>query len=158
MFKKILWPTDFSDYSFKALEAAVEVATKFSSELYIMHVVSPATDSKTPLFPAQLDAVSYREKMKEIAERSLAEIIAEHVPKTLVLHQLVVFGNPAHEILRFAEEQEEIDLIVIATHGKSGFKRFILGSVTERVVRHAGCAVLKIGSKSQAGAAPDGTN
>jgi nucleotide-binding universal stress UspA family protein len=112
-FRKILWPTDFSGPSYKALKTANELASHFSSKLNIVHVI-------TPMPP-----------------------IDKKISKKIAVHAIVTNGNPAVEIARIAES-ENVDLIVIATHGTSGWQRFFFGSVAEKVVRIASSPVLTI--------------
>jgi len=130
-FRKILWPTDFSGPSYKALKTANELASHFSSELYIVHV--------RPSF----DVSSYQDELKSSAEKSLQEVIDKKISKKLAVHAIVVNGDPAVEIALIAEN-ESVDLIVIATHGTSGWQRFFFGSVAEKVVRKVSSPVLII--------------
>lgn len=143
-FKKILCPTDFSEPSYEALEAANELALHFSAELILVHVV-PAI----PIVPAPttFEVPLYEEELRRSAEKSLQEVREQRVAKGLQAHTFVVRGEAAHEIVRIAAE-EKVDLIVIATHGVTGWRRFIFGSVAEKVVRLAPCPVLTIHAPS----------
>jgi nucleotide-binding universal stress UspA family protein len=142
-FKKILYPTDFSEASYEALKAANELALHFSTELYLVHVVSP-----NPIAEASTDFsgtadLSVLEEMETSAKNLLQGIVKQKVPKELHTHQIVVLGGAADEIIRIGEE-EKVDLIVIATHGQTGWRHLVFGSVAERVVRLAPCPVLTI--------------
>lgn len=144
--KKILCPTDFSQPSYEALKVAVEVAQHFGAELYVMHVVPPlpppvpVADSA---FVPSFDLPLYQQELTTSSENALKAVIAERVPSDVVAHPLLTTGDPAREIILAAEEQK-VDLIIIATHGHTGWGRLLFGSVAEKVVRLAPCPVLTI--------------
>ena len=143
-FKKILWPTDFSGPSYGALKTANELALQFTSELYIVHIVT----SLPPLVPVVPDrpsfnVSSYLKELKLSAKKSLQEVIDKKIGKSLKVHAIVAHGDAAVEIARIAD-RENIELIVIASHGTTGWQRFFSGSVAEKVVRIASCPVLII--------------
>jgi nucleotide-binding universal stress UspA family protein len=143
--QKILVPTDFSEPSFKGVEAAVELARYFGSELLLIHVV-PSTHIIPPSGPPVPTGKQLSTLMNELvdsAKGSLDTTIRKRVSEDIGVHPFVLQGKPAEEIVRVADE-EHVDIIVIATHGWSGWRRFIFGSVAERVVRLAECPVLTI--------------
>jgi len=142
-FRRILCPTDFSEPACGAVRAAGELAEAFSAELILMHVVGAIPVLDTPTGIAGFDITAYQRELAESAERSLEQRVKERVPKTVRTRTLVVHGEAAHEIVRVASE-EEVDLIVLATHGETGWRRRIFGSVTEKVIRIAECPVLTI--------------
>ncbi|MCU0578733.1 MAG: universal stress protein [Desulfobacterota bacterium] len=142
--KKIVCPTDFSDPSFEALQAAVELARHFAAELVVIHVVQPipvvaAEHMGSVVFNVQ----AYQEEMEQAALKKLQQHLAERLAPGLVVRLLVALGDPADQIVRAADEAQA-DLIVIATRGQTGFKRLVFGSVAEKVVRLAGVPVLSI--------------
>ncbi len=141
--KKICCPTDFSDPSYEALKTASEIAIHFSAELLLVHVVTPI-----PVIPIHDDPTSfnlplYEKEMEASAEKALRQIQQEKVPAAIGTRTVVVQGDPATRIVQFAEE-EAADIIVIATHGFTGWKKVMFGSVTEKVIRLANCPVLSI--------------
>ena len=142
-FKKILYPTDFSEASYEALKAANELALHFSTELYLVHVVSTTSIAEASTDYSGTPDFSVLEEMETSAKNSLQGIVKRRVPKELHTHQIVVLGGAADEIIRLGEE-EKVDLIVIATHGQTGWRHLVFGSVAERVVRLASCPVLTI--------------
>jgi universal stress protein A len=142
-FTKILCPTDFSEPACKAIKAATELAQQFSSELILMHVVGPVPVLETPTGLANFDVAAYQRELTASAEASLKTRLEKHVPESIVAQTRVVHGEPAHEIARVASE-EEVDLIVVSTHGESGWRHRIFGSVTEKIIRLADCPVLTI--------------
>ncbi len=142
---KILCPTDFSDPSYEGLEAAVELARHFKAELVVAHVISPI-----PIVPGSVPtAGSYLPRMlKELedsARNTLQSIVENRIPEDVSAKTMVVVGTPAQEIAQ-AAITEKANVIIMATHGQSGWKRFIIGSVTERVVRVSDRPVLTIHS------------
>lgn len=149
--KRILWPTDFSDASYEALSRALELCAHFSAELVAVHVV-PEIPRITPVSEAGVEKPGlaaalkkYEAELHNTARQKLHEIIRERVPKDVRSAVIVTRGEPASEILRAAED-ERVSLIVTATHGLSGWRQLVFGSVAERVVRLATCPVLTIRS------------
>ena len=138
-FKRILYPTDFSEASYEALKAANELALHFSAELCLVHVVSPVVQA-SPDFAA---SVSSLQEVETSAEHSLQKVVRQMVSKELHARQIVKLGGAADEIIRISEERKA-DLIVIATHGQTGWRHMVFGSVAEKVVRLAPCPVLTI--------------
>lgn len=141
--KKICCPTDFSEPSYEALKVACEVALHFSAELILVHVVTPI-----PVIPIHDDPTSfnlplYEKEMETNAGIVLGQIQKERIPAGVQSRTVVIQGDPANQIVQLAEE-EQADMIVIATHGFTGWKKFMFGSVTEKVIRYADCPVLSI--------------
>lgn len=149
--KRILWPTDFSEASYEALSRAVELCVHFSAELVAVHVVpeipriEPISEPGTEKPGYAPDLKKYERELHNAARLKLHEVIRERVPKDVKSAVVVTRGEPASEILRAAED-ERISLIVTATHGLSGWRQLVFGSVAERVVRLATCPVLTIRS------------
>jgi universal stress protein A len=141
--KKILCPTDFSEPSLLAMNAATELAVSYGAEIILLHAVSPLPASPQPGAVYSFDTAAYLQEMLTYGKESMERLIKEKVPAKVSARSLVLAGNPSDEITRTAED-ERVDLIVIATHGHRGWKRFVFGSVAERVVRLASCPVLVI--------------
>ncbi len=150
--KKILCPTDFSEASIEGLKAAAELAAQFSAELLLIHVQPPVMNyvpsdwAETPMF----DVALFEQKQAEDARAKIEELSRTRVPEAVHRRTLVKLGSAAREILETAAE-EEADLIVIATHGMTGWHRYLYGSVTQRVLQHAPCSVLVIRSTAPRG-------
>jgi universal stress protein A len=142
-FKRILCPTDFSEPACRAIRAAGEMAETFSAELILVHVVGAIPALDTPTGMVGFDVAAYQKELTDSAEKSLQERLEEHIPEGVNARALVVHGEAAHEIVRTANE-EGVDLIVVSTHGATGWRERIFGSVTEKVVRHAECPVLTV--------------
>lgn len=142
-FKKILWPTDFSEPSYEALKAAAELAEKFSSILYVVHVLPILPVIAGPTGPTGFNVSLYQEEMEKSAKKSLEEVLNTKVSKKIKTLSIIKQGEAAREITETAEK-EEADLIVISTHGETGWKHFVFGSVAEKVVRLSSTPVLTI--------------
>ncbi|MBK6911792.1 MAG: universal stress protein [bacterium] len=144
-FRKILCPTDFSDPSFRALATADELARRYQAELHVLHVVLPVPLVELPPGAGSVafDVKQYEADMLKAFRARLDETLAQFVKPDIPIHRYVEIGDPAHEIVQLADKIKP-DVIVIATHGRTGLKRFIFGSVAEAVVRRSPCAVLTI--------------
>jgi universal stress protein A len=139
--KSILVPLDFSPPSKKALDYAVDLAREFKAKLTLLHVVEPVG---TPDFAASFPLVMEDDELMAVARNELEQQVkAARLPRPMVEKILVRFGRSFHEITEAARTRK-VDLIVISTHGHTGLKHALLGSTTERVVRHASCPVLVV--------------
>lgn len=141
--KRILWPTDFSEASNKSLQAAQHMANQFSAELYIINVVLPVPVSFGYAGGSNFNIPLYQEELKKTSEKQLDEFVEGKIDKKIKTKSFVVQGPEVSSILNFANEQD-VDLIVISTHGYTGLKRLLMGSVAEGVIRHAKQPVLTI--------------
>jgi nucleotide-binding universal stress UspA family protein len=141
--RTVLCPTDFSEPSYQAMQVGGELAGHFGAELYVVHVVGPMPVIASPPPPVAFNILGYQKELEEAARDALLREVARRIPNEVRVRQIVVTGLAADEIVRLAGETE-VDVIVIATHGRTGIRRLIFGSVAERVVRHATCPVLTI--------------
>jgi nucleotide-binding universal stress UspA family protein len=139
--RRILCPTDFSDFSRHALERAVALARWYESAVTVLHVVpfvpSPAT-FPPGVSPLTLEPVPHDRILEEL--KRFAEPVAA---AGLECDALLRDGNAAKEILDLAGTLPA-DLLVMGTHGRGGFERLVLGSVAEKVLRKASCPVLTV--------------
>ncbi len=140
--KRILLPTDFSSYSATAANYACEMATKFDAELHLLHALEVHLAS-TPGFGMGLALPQYVHESRAAVEKALTGVLDPQWSVGRKVVQAVVEGSPKVEIVRYARTQQ-IDLIVLATHGRSGLAHVIIGSVAESVVRTAPCPVLTV--------------
>jgi universal stress protein A len=140
--RQISAPTDFSEFSKRAVESAYALAQTFGAKLLLLSVV------ELPSFPVEGLAPSTRgtmllDDLQRQVSLNLAQVLQETTdPKVEVTRQVVV-GTPYRQIVEVAEA-EHVDLIVMATHGRTGLSHLVMGSVAERVVRTAACPVLTI--------------
>jgi nucleotide-binding universal stress UspA family protein len=148
--KNILCPTDFSEPSYEALSVANELATHFGAELYLLHVVAPVPQVVANVGPSAFNINTYRMELEKDARTQLDGLIKENISQEILAHSIVTHGNPAERILQITADKDTMDLVVIATHGKSGWRHTLFGSVAERVVRLSPIPVLTIsGAKSK---------
>ncbi len=138
----ILCPTDFSEFSERAYEYAQSLAQHYKAKLLLQHVVQTLTSAYPYYaFPDSVNAIN--RDLNAHAEEQLQQFRKDHarngIPVECVTHQGLVMES----ILRFAEQQA-VDLIVMGTHGRQGFDRLTMGSVTEKVMRKACCPVLVV--------------
>jgi nucleotide-binding universal stress UspA family protein len=136
LFRKILCPVDFDDDSIVALEFAAQMAARHKALLHAVHVVLVPASSLG--YPAEAYDRLGRTELKR-----LEHLIKERVPKAVACEVSVKIGNPAEEIIKTAAEVDA-DLIVMATHGRAGVPRMVLGSVAECVIRASDCPVLVV--------------
>jgi len=142
--KKILLPTDFSGCANYALPYAAAIARAANARIICVHVVEPVvpavgyTGLADPMPMADIS-----EQLEDSAERQLPKLAECEECSGLNVEEVIVHGDAAAEIVRVASE-EEVDLIVISSHGRTGLGRMIFGSTAESVVRHASCPVLVV--------------
>jgi len=143
---KILYPTDFSEHSRTALSLAVDLAQRYGAELHCLHAVDIEHEFfmeggyVVPLRTEPIDG----KQLRRVAQRHMQEFVSQHLSDLDgSVRPVVVLGKPFEQIIRHAR-QEGIDLIVIGTHGHSALASMLLGSVAEKVIRKAPCAVLSV--------------
>jgi len=133
----ILHPTDYSESSNYALQVAVNLAHQHQAKILILHVAETLGPENVTHGEAtsQLEPASYRRRLKDDLQQNVPP------PADVPVEYLLAGGDTAHEILRVAQERH-CDLIVMGTHGRTGFTRLLTGNTAEKVLRHASCAVL----------------
>lgn len=132
--KKILFPTDFSHTGDAALALATSLARDTGATLLIVHAEEP---------PTAYGGGELYYGIPEPATEDLRKMLHKIEPTDPAVpfeHRLIT-GDPAHAVVRLAKE-EEVDMIVIGTHGRTGLSRMLMGSVAEAIVRRAECPVL----------------
>jgi universal stress protein A len=153
--RKILGSTDFSLAGYPAVLAASELAGHFGAELVLLHVVQPAPavpfvpSERMVMLPGGPETEKYERDEQNRSLVELNRLVVERLPKGISCRTLVRVGSAADEIVRLSES-EDVDLIVIATHGRTGWRHLAFGSVAEKVVRTAVRPVLVVQSPSQA--------
>lgn len=141
MFKKILCPVDFSEFTVEIIRYAHDIAKKYGAELHVFHVI-PNLNYFTPYesFLTPENLVAIEKNIQDEVEKDFKKVMknidgdAKKIVKT---------GVAFVEIIDYARA-ESIDLIVMGTHGRSGIEHILIGSVAEKVVRKAPCPVLSI--------------
>jgi nucleotide-binding universal stress UspA family protein len=146
-FKKILCAVDFSDPSRDALRAAADLARTAGVPLVLIHVWQPplwTTDYGIQLPNDALLEARGVEESKLASWQAEAHQLGAHDVTTRLVR-----GVPWDEIVGAARDDKAIDVIVLGTHGRTGLQRALIGSVAERVVRHAPCTVMVVGSRDR---------
>lgn len=142
--RKILLPTDFSGCANYALPYAATIARATNAQIICVHVVEPVVPAVGYTGLADpMPIADISEQLEDSAERQLPKLAESEECTGLNVEEVIVHGDAAAEIVRVASEQE-VDLIVISSHGRTGFGRIIFGSTAESVVRHASCPVLVV--------------
>ncbi len=139
-FKNILLATDFSEVSKRAAPYAAAIASQYGSKVYLVHVITPEARVPMPMehLPAQLDRSHVN------AECDMKAFLHGD-PLNDIPHEVLLEQGPIWDALSALIQQDEIDLLVVGTHGRGGLKKVILGSVAEELFRLASCPVLTVG-------------
>jgi nucleotide-binding universal stress UspA family protein len=138
--KRVLVPTDFSDSARHAFTYGLSFAKEYDAELVLLHVVENVTVGyASDLFPVPMAEVF--QEISGYAKAELAKLGQEARERGVAVSEQVIQGKPSNEIIRFASENQ-VDMIVLGTHGKGMLDQALFGSTTERVVRKAPCPVL----------------
>jgi len=148
VFTNVLCPVDFSPYSVNALRAASDLTLQFGGRLSVLHAIPPIPVSAVPGSPTTFNVAEYQQQLVAGYTRKLDELLSGTLPAQLRppsarVRALVVHGDPAFQIVQYARE-EGVDVIVLATRGRTGWEHVVFGSVAERVVRLSPCPVLTI--------------
>jgi len=139
--KTILVPIDFSDCAKKALQYALPLAKEHEAAITLVHVIA------TPSYPigefGGLEYATLQADTSDLIDKKLNELAVDEAAGEVPVDAVVRTGSPAAEIIDVARKLPA-DVIVISTHGRTGLKHVLLGSVAEQVVRHAPCPVLVV--------------
>jgi nucleotide-binding universal stress UspA family protein len=142
--KTILCPVDFSDLSLNALKFAVELASTFRAELHLLHVFEGYDAISLNPELAMSPMPEWLPKLRQLCHEKLAALpSADLAARCPAIVRADREGSAIHEILEYVSHHK-IDLIVLATHGRTGLKHLLMGSVAENVVRSATCPVLTV--------------
>jgi nucleotide-binding universal stress UspA family protein len=139
-FKNILLATDFSEVSGKAVPYAAAIASRYGSKIYLVHVIPPEPRMPVPMehLPADLD---YGRLNAELRMKAFLK----GDPLGNIPHEVLLEQGAIWDVLSELIQRDEIDLLVLGTHGRGGLKKAILGSVAEELFRLASCPVLTVG-------------
>jgi nucleotide-binding universal stress UspA family protein len=147
---KILVPIDFSPSSHAALEAAADLAQHFGAALHLVHVI--------PMFPATtmpdfIPEAKFTEEATKEAERHFAAVIKDLTGKGIKVSSSVEVGDDVASSIMEAVEHENADLVVISTHGLTGWHPLFFGSIAEKVMKLVACPVLLLRTPKPASSA-----
>lgn len=145
---KILVPLDFSELGSKALHSAQRLANLFNGTITPFHSYLPLNevDGGPYMFGMGSTSVEDYDEIEDTLHSRLAELAKEEVDPSLVNEPIISIGNPAQAIV---EEGKDFDIIVMTTHGRTGFSRFFLGSVSEKVLRTSHVPVLIVNDERE---------
>lgn len=143
--KKILVPTDFSEQAGYAAEVAASIAKKNDAELHLLHIIDIPNYSDNPSFPVVPESGLIAKQAKVRMEEAAGAPYFRDVKLT----QVIEFDTTYQRIIEKVKE-DDIDLIVIGSHGTSGIERFLIGSTTEKVIQFSPCLVLTIRERIEA--------
>lgn len=144
--KRVLVPVDFSGDSLNALAYARALVKPFKAEVVLVHVIEPIYyAAPADMYMTSPNLATIIDEQQRMAARQLKRIAADLERKGQRVRTILKTGSPAHIIIDTAQ-RTGTDLIVMATHGHTGLAHLFMGSVAEKVVRTAGCAVLTVRS------------
>ena len=139
---KILFPVDFSGVSVKVVPWVRTMAEKFDSEIHVLFV-APVLGYLSSIDVTEASIITFEGEVVKGAEKSMEEFAGLHFEGYQACKTLVLLGDPADEILKHIET-EQIDLVIMATHGRKGFNRIIFGSVASQVVKKSRAPVMSM--------------
>lgn len=139
-YKKILFPIDFSNFATEAFETAEYLAREYKADIFLLHVLEPPTGV------GRLFAEYDEEKARKKANQMLEDFITVQRDQDIVYHKMIKVGKP-HMKITEATAEIGANFVVMATHGASGVKEYLVGSTASRVIRSASCPVLTIRHK-----------
>ena len=144
---RILCATDFSDASYEAVTAANDLAIQLKAELILVHVVQPITPLPDVEASGSFDLRLYEDTLRRGMESKLNDLAARKTSAEVRAKTVTLYGHPAEMIVGLAESQNA-GLIVIATHGMSGWRHYAFGSVAQKVLQGTSRPVLVVRGKS----------
>ena len=157
--KRILCPVDFSEFSRHALDYAIAMANWYESRVSVLHVFSqwPVVDVIPSLRTSGMPPIALREVDRQALTEQLQNFIGRDAALEKVIDPLLVEAPDVHREILAQADVQKADLVVIGSHGRSGFERLLLGSITEKVLRKATCPVMvvprRVGDRAPSGAA-----
>jgi len=140
--KKILFPVDFTMNMAKVLPIVKDMVKAFDAKLYVIHVIRSAEE----FVGFEMGTAWYAALEKDLmdgAEKSMKRLVAEHLEDLDNVETQIAVGDVVDEILEYVKKQD-IDLIVIGTHGRKGLEKVMFGSVAEGIIKEAPCPVLTV--------------
>lgn len=143
MFKKVLYPTDFSDVSMKALDYIRQLREGGLKEVVVLHVIDTRGSESLPRFLSDEKMEDLMLARKEHARQRLADVEKALKEMDLKVKTRLEKGMPVREILK-VEKDEDVSMVVIGSHGKSNLEEIFLGSVSEKVIRKCKNPVLVV--------------
>ena len=147
MFEKILFPTDFSDVATRALEFVKQLKDSGAKEVVVLNVIEEKYYYLSEEYPT-IDLETLDKNLKKEALKKLAAVANDLYEKGFKVKVITAKGGPANEIIRI-EQEEQVSMIVLGSHGMSNIKEMLLGSVSEAVIRKSKQPVLVVKRQSK---------
>jgi len=141
--KKILFPIDFTENSSKILPFVLSMSEKYDGMIYLLHVVEDLSKWGVGSFVPHLPLDSFKKDAIEGAKKAMDKVCDQQLEGCPNFQRMVVYGDPASEILKTIES-EGIDMVIMGTHGRKGLEHTIFGSVAENVVKRSSVPVLVV--------------
>jgi nucleotide-binding universal stress UspA family protein len=138
--KRILVPVDFSEPSQRAVEYGLSLSLRFKARLVLTHIVSSST---ALIYTFPTESLAFEKEQARYATSMLPDMVPEEYRERVDLRTIVKVGEVRSELLSIVKN-EEIDLVVMGTHGRGAFERFLLGSLTERMLRKLDVPILTV--------------
>ena len=141
--RSILAPTDFSEHAAAALKYACGLAEKLGATLHVLHVLPDVVPAGPDLMLAPALPPEYYAETEKESRAALEKILDPAWGKPAGVKTAVVWGSAVDRVVEYAED-EKVDLLVVATHGRTGLSHALLGSIAELIIRRSPCPVLTI--------------
>lgn len=142
--KRVLWPTDFSVLSMHGGRYARGFCELFGAEMHIVHIIpTPLTPDASVIVHADVPMTVSEPELTRAAREAIEQIVRDEFDADPKIRCDALVGNAWNGVCTYAKNHE-IDLIVVATHGHTGFRHVLIGSTAERIVQHAPCPVLTV--------------
>ncbi|MBP1749449.1 MAG: UspA protein [Deltaproteobacteria bacterium] len=145
--KRILVPTDFSEFSDDALEVAYDIAKQYQAKIYLLHVIETIQQCAVDYCLEEQTVDELEKQILASSEKMMKEQIEKVVKSKDVEIITDIRKGTAHREILKEEQSRNIDLVVISSHGKTGFLGHLLGSVAEKITREAKCPVVLVRKK-----------
>ena len=149
-FQRILCPVDFFPGSLHAFEYALKLARNYAARVIALHVIEPVIPT---VYEPAFSVPDLTNELEKESKRLLKDLGSKAAKAGVPLETQVRLGDIPTEIRRFIDKSK-VDLVVVGTHGSKGFERWLIGSVTERLMRHCPVPLMVIGGKKKVGAPP----
>lgn len=140
MYRGVLVPTDGSDLMVEVIERAVDIAEKYDTDIHALYVANTGAISALDVE----DYESIEKLLEERGGRAVEEVANAAAAAGIEATTTIQHGTPHQRITQYVEDHDEVDLIVMGTHGRSGLRHIMLGSVAEKVLRHTTVPVLLV--------------
>ena len=141
--KRVLFPIDFTENSSKILPYVLSVSEKYGAMIYLLHVVEDLSKWGGGSYIPHIPLDKYQPEAIEEAEEAKEKVCNEQLQSCPNFQRKIVYGDPVQEILNVIDS-ENIDLVIMGTHGRKGLEHVIFGSVAENVVKKSSVPVMTV--------------